>query len=128
MYDNGPEGYGFDRVGERYREISPFHNIKAGSPPTIVFLGTRDKLIPVATAKAYEIKMRQSGSRCDTHLYEGQQHGFFNKGRSGDKYYHATVLEMDRFLISLGWLEGEPPPHRIRSLDKRARSSTTGAF
>jgi len=104
VYDNGPKGYGYDRVGKRYREISPLHNISKRAPPTIVFLGTEDKLIPVATAKAYEQKMKAAGSRCETHLYEGQPHGFFNKGRSGDKYYRATVQAMDEFLQSLGWL------------------------
>ena len=107
VYDNGPKGYGYERVKDRYKEISPFHNIKKGSPPTIVFLGTKDKLIPVSTAEAYEAKMKAVGSRCDTHLYEGQPHGFFNKGRRGD-HYGATVLEMDKFLISLGWLSGKP--------------------
>ncbi len=108
VYDNGPDGYGHDRVKDRYQEISPLHNIKKGAPPTIVFLGTKDKLIPVSTSEEYETKMKAVGSRCDTHLYEDQPHGFFNKGRSEDKFYNATVLAMDEFLISLGWLKGEP--------------------
>jgi len=108
VYDNGPDGFGYARVGDRYQEISPLHNIHPGAPPTIVFLGTNDKLIPVSTAEAYEAKMKSCGSRCDTHLYEDQVHGFFNKGRNGDKFYQATVLAMDKFLISLDWLKGEP--------------------
>jgi acetyl esterase/lipase len=108
VYDNGPKGYGYSRVKDRYKEISPMHNIDSTSPPTIVFLGTKDSLIPVATAKAYEAKMKAAGCRCDTHLYEGQPHGFFNKGRSDDKFYNATVLAMDKFLISLKWLQGKP--------------------
>lgn len=107
VYDNGPKGYGHSRVKDRYTEISPMHNIRKGAPPTIVFLGTKDSLIPVATAKEYEAKMKAVGSRCDTHLYEGQPHGFFNESRS-PKHYYLTVLEMDKFLASLGWLEGKP--------------------
>jgi acetyl esterase/lipase len=108
VYDNGPTGYGHDRVKDRYKEISPLHNIRDGAPPTIVFLGTEDKLIPVETAKKFEQKMRSVGSRCDTIFYDGQPHGFFNKGRSEDKYYVETVQAMDEFLISLGWLKGKP--------------------
>jgi acetyl esterase len=108
VFDNGPNGYGYDRVKERYREISPLHNINKDSPPTIVFLGTNDALIPVSTARAYEQRMHSVGRRCDTHLYEGQHHGFFNKGRSGDRFYIATVSAMDEFLASLGWLDGQP--------------------
>ena len=111
VYDNGPEGYGYDRVADRYKEISPMHNITKGAPPTIVFLGTNDKLIPVATAEAYKAKMEKVGSRCDLHLYEGQPHGFFNfrgKGDTGPKFYVETVTEMDKFLESLGYLKGKP--------------------
>lgn len=78
VYDNGPDGYGYERVGDRYREISPRHNIREGIPPAIVFLGTADKLIPVATAKAFQEQMEQVGSRSELHLYEGKPHGFFN--------------------------------------------------
>ena len=105
VYDNGPTGYGYSRVADRYQEISPLHNIRKGTPPTIVFLGTKDNLIPVSTAESYKQKMIDVGSRCDLHLYEGQTHGFFNKGRNGDKAYNDTVAKMDQFLVSLEWLK-----------------------
>jgi len=105
VYDNGPDGYGYSRVKDRYKEISPLHNIRKGAPPTIVFLGTKDKLIPVATAQDYKARMEKVGSRCDLHLYEGQPHGFFNQRKSA-AHYVKTVYEMDRFLASLGYLKG----------------------
>jgi len=113
VYDNGPKGYGYSRVKDRYKEISPMHNIRKGMPPAIVFLGTRDKLIPVATAKAFQAKMEAVGSRSELRLYEGQGHGFFNarafrKKKGVSEYYVKTVRQMDLFLASLGWLEGEP--------------------
>jgi len=107
VYDNGPKGYGHDRVGDRYKEISPMHNISETTPPTIVFLGSQDKLIPVSTAEAYEAKMEAAGVRCDTHIYEGRGHGFFNPGRDGNADYIDTVKKMDEFLVSLGYLKGE---------------------
>ena len=108
VFDNGPDGYGYERVKDRYREISPMHNITKETPPTIVFLGTKDALIPVATAKTYQQKMEAVDARCDLHLYEDQAHGFFNAGRGDGKHYRLTVIEMDRFLGSLGWLQGKP--------------------
>lgn len=107
VFDNGPEGYGYDRVKAIFPAISPLHNLKPGAPPTIVFLGTADKLIPVATGKAYQAKMRQNGGHCELKLYDGQPHGFFNYGRA-NSFYAATLREADRFLASLGWLSGEP--------------------
>ena len=113
VFDNGPDGYGYDRVKERWREFSPMHNIDKDTPPTIVFLGMKDKLIPVATADKYKSLMEESGRRCELFLYEGQAHGFFNhpffRGESHE-YFKKTCIEMDRFLKSLGYLKG---PHTL---------------
>ncbi|CAN5902470.1 alpha/beta hydrolase [soil metagenome] len=106
VFDNGPGGYGYERIRDRYREISPLHNIRPGAPPTIVFLGTKDQLVPVATARAYQKKMEKVGSRCELLLYEGQPHGFFNYANL--PFYKKTVYEADRFLQSIGFLEGPP--------------------
>lgn len=103
VYDNGPKGYGYDRVKKYWKKISPFHNLDKTTPPTIVFLGTNDKLIPASTGEKYRDSMKGFGVRSDLHLYEGEPHGFFNKAK-----YYETVLEADRFLASLGFLKGEP--------------------
>jgi acetyl esterase len=108
VFDNGPEGYGYDRVKEHWREFSPMHNIDEATPPTVVFLGTKDKLVPVSTAEKYKALMAKSGRRCDLHLYEGQPHGFFNYRNGKNPYYYQTVIEADKFLASLGYLEGKP--------------------
>lgn len=106
VFDNGPEGYGYDRVKEYWKDISPMHNISESTPATIVFLGTRDKLIPTATAEQYKKLMADKGRRCDLHLYKDQGHGFFN--HKNKEYFAATVIEADKFLASLGYLKGEP--------------------
>ncbi|MEA1875575.1 MAG: alpha/beta hydrolase fold domain-containing protein [Bacteroidota bacterium] len=106
VIDNGPEGYGYDRVGDRYLEISPYHAIKRGTPPTILFLGTKDELIPVETGQAFKTKLERFGTPCDLHLYAGQGHGFFNLRNL--PYYLETVYQTDLFLSSLGYLEGVP--------------------
>ena len=108
VFDNGPGGWGHARVGERYKEFSPLHNITADDPPAIVFLGSADKLIPVKTAHDFEKKLKDAGQKCVVKIFEGQPHGFFNYGRSGNKYYYETVTAADRFLAKLGWLKGEP--------------------
>jgi acetyl esterase len=103
VIDNGPEGYGYERVKDRYPEISPAHNISAGAPPTIFFLGTKDDLIPVTTAEKFKADMEKAGNRCDLFLYEGQKHGFFNFRNL--EYYEKTVRETETFLRSLGYLK-----------------------
>jgi len=106
VYDNGPGGYGHDRVKEYWDQISPMHNISETTPPTIVFFGTKDTLVKPDMAEEYKRLMEAKGRRCDLYLYEGQKHGFFNYGNRDN--YIKTVIEMDKFLASLGFLTGEP--------------------
>ena len=106
VIDNGPGGYGNERIGMAYKDFSPLDNIKKEAPPTILFLGTEDKLIPVETAQYYKVVMEKVGSRCDLKLYEGEGHGFFNYKHF--EFYKNTVLEIDEFLQLLGYLKKEP--------------------
>ncbi len=111
VFDNGPHGFGHDRVGDRWQEFSPLHNLTDGVPAAMVFLGTADRLIPVATAREFKRRMNAVGARCDLWTYAAQPHGFFNYRDGNNPYYHATLYETDRFLTSLGYLEGEPSLH-----------------
>ncbi|AKP54140.1 alpha/beta hydrolase [Cyclobacterium amurskyense] len=102
VIDNGPAGYGYDRVAERYKDVSPLHNLNTGVPPTLFFLGTKDQLIPVETARYYKTAMEKLGSYCELILYEGQPHGFFNyKNR---EIYEQTIIETEAFLKKIGLL------------------------
>jgi hypothetical protein len=47
--------------------------------------------------------MNELGLRCDLHLYDGREHGFFNHTNPAD--HTSTVAEMDQFLVSLGFLK-----------------------
>lgn len=112
VYDNGPDGYGYDRVKDRYEEISPIHNIEAQTPPSIVFLGTEDNLIPVATAQLFQSKSHEAGVESRLYLYEGEPHGFFNspefRKNANAGIYENTLYEMDRFLVDQGFLSEAP--------------------
>ena len=105
VIDNGPGGYGYERIGDEYKSFSPLHNIRKGAPPTILFLGTNDNLIPVETANYYKKVMEKVGSICELYLYEGEGHGFFNY--KNFENYKKTVYEADNFLQSLGYIEND---------------------
>ena len=117
VIDNGPGGYGYERVGSAYKHFSPLHNIQAGAPPTIFFVGTEDHLIPVATASYYQTVMEKVGSRCELMLSEGEGHGFFNYKNPDN--YQKTVLAADTFLVSLGYLLEEPTVESNPSAQKQ---------
>jgi len=101
VIDNSKDGYGYDRVGERYLEFSPMHNIHVGFPPTIFFLGTKDKLIPVSIAEEFKQKIESVGSSCEVYFYEGEGHGFFNQ----TKFHEDILKKTDAFLQAIGYLK-----------------------
>lgn len=107
VFDNGPNGFAHALVNDYWKEISPIDHVDEHAPPTIVILGTEDEYIPVATGKRFELQMKESGVRCDLHLYEGKPHGFFNIWVNRNDLV-LTLIEVDRFLVSLGYLKGEP--------------------
>jgi acetyl esterase/lipase len=105
VLDLGPDHYAHKRFGNDYKSLSPIHNISKNAPPTIILVGTEDRILPVPTVKKYQSKMESYVNRCDVVLYEGQGHAFFAKPPV--KYFIETTDEIDRFLVSLGYLEGE---------------------
>ena len=118
VIDNSKSGYGYDSVGERYKEISPLHNITKGAPPTLFFIGDNDKYIPVSTARNFKSKLEAVGSRCDLFVYENQPHGFFNKWKKdGEAYFLETTYEADVFLESLGFIKGKPTIKKHEKID-----------
>jgi acetyl esterase/lipase len=104
VFDNGPDGYGYKRVKEQYEKFSPIDNIKKGLPPTLVMLGTNDRLVPVKTAERFKALAEKVGSRCDLKLYEDQKHAFFNRDKNEEMYF-KTMHDMDVFLVSIGYLK-----------------------
>ena len=117
VYDNGPKGYGHNRVKQWFPAISPAHNISKDDPPTIVFLGSKDSLIPVETAKKFDADLQAVGVPSEVWIYEGQPHGFFNEGKSKESFLD-TVLKMDAFLVANDWLDGSPDREKLNSLLK----------
>ena len=72
-----------DRMGVEPKELSPYHQVKAGAPPTIIFHGKADTTVPYATVELFTKAMTDAGNKCTLMGYEGQAHGFFNYGRNG---------------------------------------------
>jgi len=105
--NNSPEGYGYDRVKDYWEDFSPAHNLTKDTPPTLIMLGTKDKLFKPVLAKAYKQKMEEFGNRCDLILYENQDHAFFNFDQNRELHFQ-TMEDADVFLTSLGYLKGEP--------------------
>jgi acetyl esterase/lipase len=105
------------RTDGRPQEISPYHFVRAGLPPSILFHGTKDEAVPFPTVELFAKAMAAAGNRCELKAYEGQPHGFFNPGRGkgepreeATRCFHRTIRELDTFFVSLGYLKPSDKP------------------
>lgn len=88
--------------------MSPYHHVKFGIGPMLIFHGTEDKTVPFVTAKLFHEKMRAVGNQISLVAYEGEGHGFFNYKRLSNGPYIDTVKRMDDFLVLHGYLQAVP--------------------
>ncbi|WP_162131408.1 alpha/beta hydrolase [Gayadomonas joobiniege] len=114
VFDNGPDGWGYETVKNYWQDISPMHNLHAGVPPTLVLIGDKDKLIPISVPKRFQQKMHALGIRSELEIYPGQGHGFFNYKNKNN--FRDTLLKVDNFLVSLGYLKGQADLQKINAL------------
>ena len=95
------------RFGPRAQEFlasTPANYVAHDAPPTIILHGADDETVPLSQVKSFADDLKQAGARCDLVVYPGQAHSFFNRGKA----HYETVIAMDKFLASLGWLKGPP--------------------
>lgn len=107
LYNPATDVSQIQRLGDRAVDGSPLQHVSKGDPPTIVFHSRDDQTVPYESAVKFCEAMDSAGSRCELVSFDGRPHGFFNYTRSRADY-KTTVWHMDRFLASLGYLEGEP--------------------
>lgn len=102
VIDTSSEGYGQKKIGERWKELSPVHNVRKGLPPTITFHGTADKTTPFVGAKTFHANMRAAGNRSELVVHEGGNHGYI---MWDEDIYQETIEKTAEFLDSLGLLK-----------------------
>jgi acetyl esterase/lipase len=99
VIDTSAEGYGNAKIGGRWQELSPAHNVRPGLPPTLVFHGTGDTTTPFKGAKLFHDAMRKAGNRCELDVNEGGIHGYLLVER---RIYEDTLAKTEAFLKNLG--------------------------
>jgi acetyl esterase len=99
VIDTSTEGYGNEKIGERWKEISPAHQVRKGVPPTIIFHGTADPTTPFKGAKLFQEEMLKAGNRCELDAHEGGAHGYLMRTQ---ELYDDTMVKTEKFLGSLG--------------------------
>ncbi len=104
-----------DSVTDQIGAISPFQHVHEGLPPTIILNGEADQTTPYTIAEEFCKRAVGRGNQCRLVGYEGADHGFSNyagfpvENAKGGKWFGPTLLETDRFLVSIGYLHGPAP-------------------
>jgi acetyl esterase/lipase len=101
VIDTSAEGYGQAKIGERWRELSPVHHVRAGLPPTLTFHGTGDTVTPFAGAKGFHEAMLAAGNKSVLDVNEGGKHGYLMFEES---LYEDTLTKAAAFLTRHGFL------------------------
>lgn len=91
-------------LGPRAHEISPIHLLSSNLPPTIIFHGESDTLVPFSESVEFCRKANQLANRCELVGFKGVGHGFFHRGREDGKLFRETLSRTDQFLMNLGYL------------------------
>lgn len=98
VIDTSKEGYGNAKIGERWQELSPAHNVRPGLPPTLTFHGTGDTVCPFVGAKIFHEAMLKAGNRSELDVNEGGAHGYLMRTQ---ELYEDCLKKSDAFLNSL---------------------------
>lgn len=102
VIDTSKEGYGQQKIGPRWKELSPAHQVKAGVPPTILFQGTADTVTPCAGARSFQKEMELHGNQSELITHEGGNHGYLIFDL---KLFEETMQRTESFLKKNGFLE-----------------------
>ena len=94
---------------ERARLLSPIHHITAGQPPALPVHGTEDQVVPLEQITRFAWQYEKAGNRIDLSTLDGIGHAFVLVNyTAADEVVVDAIRTGDRFLGSLGYLEGKP--------------------
>jgi acetyl esterase len=87
------------------RDLSPLHLLEPGLPPTLIFQGTADKIVPAKQAPVFRDRAAALGNKDVTVvMFEGRKHGFFHAGKGDGSDFTATLNSSVEMLTRLAWI------------------------
>lgn len=87
-------GINYEANPEYYKNLSPYHIVTENAPPTILFYGGKDNLIPTSQGVDLHMRLDELGVINEFTLYENEGHGW-----EGDAL-NDTYLKLKQFILS----------------------------
>lgn len=97
-------------LGTQAINISPYHHIDEDTPPSIIYHGTSDDLVPYEDSVLFHKKLLELGVRSAIELFENREHSFFYGNKETPGYakpgedFQKTLDLTDSFLRELTFL------------------------
>jgi acetyl esterase len=102
VIDTSQEGYGNAKIGERWQELSPAHQVRSALPPTLLFHGDGDTTTPILGTRVFAEAMKKAGNRIEFVSPPGAIHTYMFKDAA---LFEQTLKQMDAFFASLGFMQ-----------------------
>lgn len=102
VIDTSINGYGNEKIGDRWKELSPVDNVSKNLPPTLILHGTGDTLTPFAGAKRFAREMQKTGNDCQLISHEGGRHGYLIFDLN---LFEQAMNQTEAFLTPYGMLD-----------------------
>jgi len=89
-----------DDISEaRLREASPVTHVNASNPPTLLFTGNKDHLVPAAASFRMYEALNAAGAPVELHTYNGAPHAFDAVPELGRQCADIMALFLDRHVV-----------------------------
>ncbi len=99
-----------ERLGGSAEKFSPLQHISRSTPPTLLIHGDADTVVDISHARAFHQRMLELGNQSRLVEVPGADHAFAVFGFGPAPGNILAIVEIDRFLRSLGYLTGAPIP------------------
>lgn len=98
--------------------VDAFAHLKPGIAPALFMFGEKDPWLPASEKLVHAL--RKTGAHAELLVADNVGHMFFRE----PGWYDCTLVECDRFLVSLGVLSGEPLARKPTGMDFDPRKSS----
>lgn len=105
VVDTTKKGVAFDLFADPNdaKLTSPSQNVVKGLPPSIIFHGLNDRVVPPDHVVRFAKAMKRKKNVCDLHSFPQEGHSFFNFNVNM-QHFESTINAADHFLVDHGFL------------------------